>query len=137
MLLINSHVDMADCTLQAGQGGQGGAGGEGGQGGQGGLGGPGGVPVKNTDTGNNRSSTGGKGGTGGSGGPGGNGGAGGSGGGGPSVALWCEPGSSYTQDMASMLNAGTGGTPGTNSQSTGEPGLQVPSYHCPDPTPAP
>ncbi|QRN96232.1 DUF1565 domain-containing protein [Archangium violaceum] len=135
VLLINGLVELESATLKTTGGGQGGAGAQGGSGGPGGLGGAGGTGyTQRTDftvngTPYRAESIGGPGGAGGNGGVGGRGGHGGNGGGGPSVGVWCDATSTFTQ-RDTVFDLGPGGRPGNGPAPTGETGLRGQSYQC-------
>lgn len=113
VLLFNSHVELESCTLKTTRGGNGGAGGTGGPGSAGGQGAPGGGSYTATGTtAPTPTATGGTGGKGGKGGNGGPGGHGGNGAGGPSVGIWCGPGSSVGQSGSMSIVPGPAGLPG-------------------------
>ena len=108
VLLLNSDVEIIDCTIIGGLGGRGGDGGDGGDGGMGGAGGAGGDLEENSGTGAK----------GGIGGRGGRGGQGGGGAGGPSIGLFSS-GPLSKAPQASMVMQGEGGTGGAAGGAAG------------------
>ncbi len=108
VLLLNSDVEIIDCTIIGGLGGRGGDGGDGGEGGMGGAGGAGGNLEENS----------GKGAKGGIGGRGGRGGQGGGGAGGPSIGLFSS-GPLSKAPQASTVMQGEGGTGGAAGGAAG------------------
>ncbi len=119
-----SRSDNGSVESKGGGGGGGGAAGCGGGGGQGGQGGG----AEARGSGSDRL-TGGNGGKGGKGGNGGNGGRGGGGGGGPSVGIWCERGSSFTQQKT-FFTVGDPGAPGAVDSSKARPVPNGQDYNC-------
>jgi hypothetical protein len=108
VLLLDSDVEIIDCTIIGGLGGRGGDGGDGGDGGMGGSGGAGGNLEENSGTGAK----------GGIGGRGGRGGQGGGGAGGPSIGLFSS-GPLSMAPQASMVLQGEGGTGGAAGGAAG------------------
>jgi hypothetical protein len=76
--------------------------------------------------------TGGTGGQGGNGGAGGRGGHGGNGGGGPSVGVWCDPTSSFSQ-TGTTFTLGPAGQPGNGPGLRDATVLRTEKYQCPSP----
>lgn len=137
MVLVNSHVELESCALQTTGGGAGGAGGSGGNGGNGGQGGLGGtsftsaLTVYPTSSPVSLKATGGKGGKGGNGGNGGNGGHGGNGSGGPSVGIWCGPGSSVNKTGTTTIVPGPAGLPGAGPGPKNTTEIRQETRDCP------